>query len=151
MSVVLEARTRFEVRPLSPVLGAEVIGLDLSQPLDTATRDAIYRDFVRYQVLCFRDQALTKDQQIAFTEQFGTLERHIARNRGSDNPMVHTVSNLGPDGKPSGKVGSQEWHTDKSFRPEPSLATILHAITMPPNGGDTCFADMYAAYDSLRV
>ena len=47
MSVVLEARTRFEVRPLSPVLGAEVIGLDLSQPLDTATRDAIYRDFVR--------------------------------------------------------------------------------------------------------
>jgi alpha-ketoglutarate-dependent taurine dioxygenase len=150
MSVVLEARTRFEVRPLSPVLGAEVVGLDLSKPLDAATRDSIYRDFVRYQVLCFRDQALNKAQQIAFTEQFGTLERHIARNRGSDNPMVHTVSNLGPDGKPSGKVGSQEWHTDKSFRPEPSLATILHAITMPPNGGDTCFADMYAAYDALN-
>ena len=149
MSVVLEARTSFEVRPLSPVLGAEVVGLDLSQPLDVATRASIYRDFVRYQVLCFRDQALSKDQQIAFTEQFGTLERHIARNRGSDNPMVHTVSNLGVDGKPSGKVGSQEWHTDKSFRPEPSLATILHAITMPPNGGDTCFADMYAAYDTL--
>ena len=149
MSVVLEARTQFEVRPLSQVLGAEVVGLNLSQPLDAATRDSIYCDFVRYQVLCFRDQALSKEQQIAFTEQFGTLERHIARNRGSDNPMVHTVSNLGPDGKPSGKVGSQEWHTDKSFRPEPSLATILHAITMPPNGGDTCFADMYAAYDSL--
>jgi taurine dioxygenase len=92
---------------------------------------------------------LSKDQQIAFTERFGTLERHIARNRGSDNPLVHTVSNLGPDGTPSGKVGSQEWHTDKSFRPEPSLATILHAITLPPDGGDTCFADMYAAYDAL--
>ena len=99
--------------------------------------------------LCFRDQRLSKDQQIAFAEQFGTLERHIARNHGNDNPLVHTVSNLRPDGKPSGKVGSQEWHTDKSFRPEPSLATILHAITMPPDGGGTCFADMYAAYEAL--
>ena len=100
-------------------------------------------------MLCFRDQRLSKDQQIAFTEQFGTLERHIARNRGTDNPLVHTVSNLGAEGKPSGKVGSQEWHTDKSFRPEPSLATILHAVIMPPDGGDTCFANMYAAYDAL--
>src|SRR6185312_14395621 len=102
-----------------------------------------------YHVLCFRDQNLTKDEQIAFSEQFGTLERHIARNRGSDNPWVHTVSNLGPDGKPSGTVKSTTWHTDKSFRPEPSLATILHAVTMPPNGGDTCFANMYLAYDAL--
>ena len=145
MSMAMEARTKFDIRPLSPVLGAEVVGLDLAQPLDAATRREVYDAFCRYQVLCFRDQRLSKDQQIAFTEQFGTLERHIARNRGSDNPLVHTVSNLGPDGKPSGKVGSQEWHTDKSFRPEPSLATILHAITMPPDGGDTCFADMYAA------
>jgi taurine dioxygenase len=109
----------------------------------------VYDAFCRYQVLCFRDQRLSKDEQIAFTELFGTLERHIARNRGTDNPLVHMVSNLGPDGKPSGKVGSQEWHTDKSFRPEPSLATILHAVTMPPDGGDTCFADMYAAYAAL--
>lgn len=145
MSMVLG----FAIRELSPVLGAEVVGLDLALPLDAATRREIYHAFVRYQVLCFRDQRLSKEQQIAFTEQFGTLERHIARNRGADNPFVHTVSNLGPDGKPSGKVGSQAWHTDKSFRPEPSLATILHAVTMPPDGGDTCFANMYAAYDAL--
>lgn len=146
MSLAMDA---VRIRPLSPVLAAEVIGLDLSQPLDEPTRRDVYAAFVRYQVLCFRDQRLSKDQQIAFTEQFGTLERHIARNRGTDNPLVHTVSNLGPDGKPSGKVGSQEWHTDKSFRPEPSMATILHAVTMPPLGGDTCFADMYAAYEAL--
>jgi alpha-ketoglutarate-dependent taurine dioxygenase len=139
----------FKVHPLSEVLGAEVVGLDLSQPLDGPTRREVYDAFVRYQVLCFRDQLLGKEQQIAFTEQFGTLERHIARNRGSDNPWVHTVSNLNAEGKPSGKVGSQEWHTDKSFRPEPSLATILHAVTMPPGGGDTCFANMYAAYETL--
>ena len=153
MSIAMEARSRsgraFDIRPLSTVLGAEVIGLDLAQPLDTATRNCVYEAFVRYHVLCFRDQHLDKQQQIAFTEQFGTLERHIARNRGSDNPLVHTVSNLGADGKPSGKVGSQEWHTDKSFRPEPSLATILHAIVMPPNGGDTCFANMILAYEAL--
>src|SRR4051794_28782237 len=146
MSLSME---RPDVRPLSPILGAEVVGLDLVQPLDAATRREVYDAFCRYQVLCFRDQRLSKDQQIAFTQQFGTLERHIARNRGTGNPLVHTVSNLGPDGKPSGKVGSQEWHTDKSFRPEPSLATILHAVTMPPEGGDTCFANMYAAYEAL--
>ena len=126
MSMVLDADPRagqsFTLRPLSPALAAEVIGLDLRQPLDVATRDAVYAAFVRHHVLCFRDQALNKDEQIAFTQQFGTLERHIASNRGADNPLVHTVSNLNARGLPSGKVGSQAWHSDKSFRPEPSLA-----------------------------
>ena len=153
MSMALQANRpanqNFAIRPLSPVLGAEIIGLDLGEPLDPATRAAAYDAFVRYNVLCFRGQALTKEQQIAFSEQFGTLERHIARNRGAENPWVHTVSNLGPGGQPSGKVGSQEWHSDKSFRPEPSLATILHAVTLPPAGGNTCFADMTEAYVAL--
>ena len=155
MSMALQtsrpANQNFAIRPLSLVLGAEIIGLDLGQPLDPATRDAVYDAFVRYHVLCFRDQALSKPQQIAFSEQFGTLERHIARNRGAENPWVHIVSNLGPDGQPSGKVGSQQWHSDKSFRPEPSLATILHAVTLPPEGGNTCFADMTEAYAALSA
>ena len=139
----------FMIRPLSPLFAAEIVGLDLRRKLPEEAWHRVYDAFVRYHVLAFRDQILTKDEQIAFSEQFGTLERHIARNRGSDNPWVHTVSNLGPDGHPSGKVNSTSWHTDKSFRPEPSLATILHAVTMPPDGGDTCFANMYAAYDAL--
>jgi alpha-ketoglutarate-dependent taurine dioxygenase len=152
MSQTLEARpstTRFTIRPLSPTFAAEVIGLDLRTPLDEATRREVYDAFVRHHVLCFRDQRLTAEEQIAFSEQFGTLERHIARNRSTGHPLLHVVSNLGPDGKPSGKVGSTGWHSDKSFRPEPSLATILHAVTMPPAGGDTCFADMEAAYEAL--
>jgi len=151
MSQTLEARpsTGFAIRPLSPTFAAEVVGLDLRNPLDEAARREVYDAFVRYHVLCFRDQRLTPEEQIAFSEQFGTLERHIARNRSAGHPLLHVVSNLGPDGKPSGKVGSTGWHSDKSFRPEPSLATILHAVTMPPAGGDTCFADMEAAYVAL--
>jgi taurine dioxygenase len=152
MSAALQsqpAARSFDIRPLSPVLAAEIVGLDLRQALDAATRQAVYDAFIRYHVLCFRDQHLTQDEQIAFTIQFGTLERHIIRNRSTGNPLVHIVSNLGADGKPSGKVGSTTWHTDKSFRPEPSLATILHAVTMPPTGGDTCFANMIAAYAAL--
>jgi taurine dioxygenase len=148
MSLTLDAPA-FTVEPLSSVLGAAVTGLDLRAPLDDRTKRSVYDAFVRHHVLCFRDQHLDPEQQIAFTEQFGTLERHMARNRGTGNPLVHIVSNLGSDGKPSGKVGSTGWHSDKSFRPEPSLATILHAQIMPPEGGETCFANMIAAYDAL--
>jgi alpha-ketoglutarate-dependent taurine dioxygenase len=148
MSLTLDAPA-FTVEPLSPVLGAAIVGLDLSRRLDDATKRVVYDAFVRHHVLCFREQNLDPDQQIAFTEQFGTLERHMARNRGTGNPLVHIVSNLGADGKPSGKVASTGWHSDKSFRPEPSLATILHAQIMPPEGGETCFANMIAAYDAL--
>jgi alpha-ketoglutarate-dependent taurine dioxygenase len=153
MATVMErlpAARSFEIRLLSEVAGAEVSGLDLRQPLDAATRRAVYDAFVQHHVLAFRSQDLTKDEQVAFTEQFGTLERHVARNRGAgDHPMVHIVHNLGPDGEPSGKVASQKWHTDKSFRELPSLATILHARIMPPNGGDTCFANMILACEAL--
>lgn len=146
-----QSAANVQIRPLGPGFAAEVVGLDLSRPFDEATRRAVYDAFVRYQVLAFRSQRLSQEQQIAFTEQFGTLERHIARNRGADNAFVHTVSNLGPDGEPSGRLNSTRWHTDKSFRPEPSLATILHAVELPPDGGDTCFADMYAAYEALSA
>lgn len=144
------ASAGLQILPLSDVMAAEVIGIDLSEPLDPATQAAIHEAFLRHQLLVFRDQKLTKEQQVAFTEQFGTLERHTLRNRGaSDSPFVHIVSNLDAEGKPSGVVKSTMWHSDKSFRPEPSMATILHAVTLPPDGGDTCFANMYLAYDEL--
>lgn len=139
-----------KIRPLDAPIGAEVLGVDLATPLSEQERADVYDAFIAYQVLVFRDQKLTKRQQVAFTEQFGELERHTTRNRGDDDePLVHVVSNLGDDGKPTGKVNSTLWHTDKSFRPLPSMATILHAVTLPPDGGDTCFADMYAAYRTL--
>lgn len=140
----------FEVKPLSKTMAAEVVGLDLSEPMDEATRDAVLAAFLKYKVLAFRNQKLSKAEQMAFTEQFGTLERHAKSNVGQDDfPLVHTVTNLGPDGQPTGVVKSTRWHSDKSFRPAPSMATILHAVTLPPNGGDTCFADMQAGFEAL--
>ncbi len=145
-----ECSAMFELNPLSDKFGAEIVGLDLSKPLDPEHKDAVQRAFLAHKVLCFRNQRLTQEQQVAFCEQFGTLERHAVSNRNNAaNPLVHIVTNLGPDGKPSGKVKSTQWHSDKSFRPQPSMATILHAVTLPPNGGDTCFADMTAAYAAL--
>jgi len=151
MSAALEAQPTdaFVIRPLSEKFAAEVTGLDLRRPLDAATRQALFDAFIRFHLLCFRDQHLSPDEQIVFTEQFGTLERHTVRNRGTGNPLLHTVTNLGPDGKPTGRLANTLWHTDKSFREFPCLATILHAVTLPPDGGDTCFADMTAAYDAL--
>ena len=139
-----------EIRPLSALMGAEVTGLDLSQPLADATRNAVHDAFLQYQVIVFRDQKLTKQQQVAFSEQFGELEQHTLRNLGTnDIPLVHVVTNMDEDGNLLGRVKSEQWHTDKSFRPAPSMATILHAVTLPPAGGDTVFANMYAAYEAL--
>lgn len=150
MALALDAdAAAVRIEPLSPILGASITGLDLRKPLGEQAKRTIYDAFIKHHVLCFREQDLTQDEQIAFTEQFGTLERHMARNKGTHNPFVNVVSNLGPDGKPSGKVPSTQWHSDKSFRPQPSLATILHAKVMPPDGGETSFANMIAAYEAL--
>jgi taurine dioxygenase len=140
----------FEVRGLTQTMAAEVTGLDLRRPFKPAIRDAVYQAFLDNQILVFRGQDLTKDEQVAFTEQFGTLERHALSNRGtSESPFVHIVTNLDAEGRLTGKLSSTRWHSDKSFRPAPSMATILHARILPPNGGDTVFANMYAAYEAL--
>ncbi|MCH9673661.1 MAG: TauD/TfdA family dioxygenase [Gammaproteobacteria bacterium] len=139
----------FEINPLSDLMGAEVVGLDLREPMSAQTKEAVYQSFLKRQVLVFRGQALSKQQQIDFTQQFGTLERHAKQNKGTDSyPLLHVVNNLNAAGEPA-ELRSSRWHSDKSFRPAPSMATILHAIELPPSGGDTCFANMYAAYEAL--
>ena len=143
----------FEINQIGDVAGAEIIGLDLSEPIDTATRDAIMRAFLEHHVLVFRDQDLTKDQQAAFSKNFGTLERHVGRlPNGDPFPIVHTVTNLGSDGKPLGdKMGKGNfyWHTDKSYHEVPSLMTMLHAKQVPAIGGDTQFANTRMGYAAL--
>ena len=144
----------FDVRRLSPVSGAEITGVDLRAPISAAMRDAILAAMAEFQVLTFRDQDLTKDEQYAFTLNFGEIEGHVGRlNSGEKYPVVHTVTNLDEaTGKPTRTPtthGNYFWHTDKSYHDIPSLLTMLHAIQVPPTGGDTLFANLVLAYDAL--
>ena len=147
------AERRLDVSRLHEVAGAEVRGLDLSRPIDDANRDAIIEAFIAHHVLVFREQSLSKDQQLAFSRNFGALEEHVVRLRdGNRAPPLHVVSNLDADGNPTSKPyshGNYFWHTDKSYHAIPSLTTVLHAIELPPDGGDTQFANMYMAYVAL--
>jgi len=142
----------FEARPLSPLMGAEILGFDAAQPMDDATRDAVLDALNRYKVLVLRDQDLTPEAQATFTKRFGELEPHVNREfRGAGVPEVHPVNNLDENDRPARgrNIGNYSWHTDKSYMLRPSLATLLYAVQLPPDGGDTEFADMDAAYDAL--
>jgi len=143
----------FAIDRIGAVAGAEIVGLDISKPIDMATRDAILRAFLEHHVLIFRDQSLTKDEQAAFSENFGKLEQHVGRHpSGKQYPIVHTVTNLGEDGKPAPQSmpkGNYFWHTDKSYHAVPSLMTMLHAIEVPEAGGDTEFANTRMGYAML--
>lgn len=141
------------MKRLSDAGGVEIPDMDLSRPLSEAEKQLIREAFLEHHIVIFRDQDLSKEQQAAFTEQFGELEEHVVRQHdGSKMPQVHTVSNLDADGNPSYKPlthGNYFWHTDKSYHAKPSLATLLHAIELPEQGGDTQFANTYLAYESL--
>jgi taurine dioxygenase len=138
---------------LSPAGAVAVTGVNLAWPLSPALRDGILGAFREHHILVFRDQDLSPDEQLAFTLQFGEIEEHVGRHSAAARyGLVHTVTNVGDDGKPSSKlsaVGNYHWHTDKSYHAVPSLMTVLHAKELPPDGGDTQFANMAMAYESL--
>ena len=138
---------------MSPAGGAAITGADLSRPLPPGVRVAILEAFHDHHILVFRDQDLSEDEQLAFTLQFGEIEEHVARHSAAARyGLVHKVTNVGDDGAPTGKlsaVGNYHWHTDKSYHAVPSLMTVLHAKELPPEGGDTQFANMALAYDAL--
>lgn len=138
---------------LSPAGGVAITGVDLSRPLSPELRETILAAFRAHHILVFREQDLSKDAQLAFTRQFGEIEEHVGRHAAAARyGLVHTVTNLDEDGKPTtslSAVGNYHWHTDKSYHAVPSLMTVLHAKELPPTGGDTQFANMAMAYDAL--
>ena len=145
------------IRKLTPVFGAEITGVDLTR-LDDATFEHIEDAFETYSVLVFPNQNLDDDAQIAFSRRFGELEKtqgHIANNFQVKH--VSEITNLDPDGKLMApddprvlyRLGQRNWHSDSSFKRVPAKASLLHARKLPPDGGDTQFASLRAAYDSL--
>lgn len=146
------------ITPLPAPLGAEVTGIDLAAPLDRATADAIYAAWLDHIVLVFRDQALSKDQQVAFAAQFGTVgERATPKDRrnedrnGYDGTIMMVTNQRDEKGNYVGSLqdGEMWFHHDMSYRPAPHKATLLHALELPSHGGNTRFANMYKAYESV--
>jgi taurine dioxygenase len=144
------------VTPLSPALGAEIGSIDLARPLDHATFKAVYDAWLAHAVLLFRGQHLDDAALVRFTSRFGDLETaplFQGRRFVDAHPEVMIVSNVTVDGREIGSLGNAEafWHTDLNFVEEPPAASILHAWEVPPAGGDTYWASMYAAYETLPV
>jgi taurine dioxygenase len=137
-------------------LGAEISGIDLSQPLDDDTFAKVSKAFFDNQVVVFRNQKITPEQQIAFTRRFGVLEQHVRKEHRLDGyPEILIVSNvLNGEGKAIGvEDAGRFWHSDLSYKQVPSLLSALYAIEVPvKNGvvlGNTSFASTTAAYDAL--
>ena len=133
------------VTPLSPVIGAEVSGVDLTQALDAAVLTELKDAWAKHLVLFFRDQHLTFAQHKALGRRFGELHVHPAAPKDAEHPEILVVHG---DDKVKFVAGSL-WHSDVSCDREPPLGSILRVVQVPSSGGDTLFANMYAAYEGL--
>ena len=138
-------KNRLELRPVSGAVGAEIHGVDLAEPIIDETLNTIRNTLADRGVVFFRDQLLTPEQHIAVARRFGhiNLNRFFAHADGYPEIALvvkepHQTKNIGGG-----------WHTDHSYDREPALGSILYAREVPPSGGDTLFASMYAAYEAL--
>ncbi len=145
------ARTGFEIRPLPAPLGAEVRGLDLTQPLSDADFARLHQAHLDHHVLVFRDVRFTPADQVRFSARWGTLQRHVLHQFAlPGQPEVLIVSNIVDNGRPIGLGDAGVfWHSDLSYKRRPSLGSFLHAQELPADGGDTLFANQHLAYDTL--
>jgi len=129
---------------LTPGCGAEIHGVDLREEMDDVVRDSVYQALVDHGVVFFRDQDITTEQHLAFSRRFGELEVHPFAPQKDGYPEVLVLHN-----DENTKRGQNRWHSDVTWRLEPSLGSVLRAIQVPEVGGDTLWANMEAAYDGL--
>ncbi|WP_421997597.1 TauD/TfdA dioxygenase family protein [Reyranella sp.] len=130
---------------LTPIIGAEIGGIDLSQPLGNRQHDELHRALAENLVIFFRDQHVSPDQHLAFGRMFGDLHVHPAAPHEAGKPELMVIH----ADKDSPRANGEGWHTDVSCDLEPPMGSILYIKTCPPKGGDTLFASMYAAYEAL--
>ena len=150
---VLQSYPGFSMRPLSPALGAEVRGLDLSKPMPREALRAVRQLLYENCVLLVPGQSLDEEQQVRFGECFGTLAATLGKYASlqKSHPAVMYVTNEKEDGKYVGALpdGEMYFHSDRCYVEHPCLCTMLYGIDIPSKGGDTCFANQYKAYDAL--
>ena len=136
--------SRLEIRPVTPVIGAEIAGVDLSHRLEPEDFAAIEGALLDHHLLVFRDQEVPLDRLIEFARHFGNVSLPPVGNPHPDHPEAMIFDLTHPRG-----AGADIWHLDGVYTKTPPMGTILQAITLPKEGGDTCFANMFAAYEAL--
>ncbi len=143
--------SKIQVRPLSPAIGAEIIGVDLGRALDDAVFADILDTWHRHLVILFRDQTLSEEDQVRFAERFGSPARIHTPQFATSHPAVMLISNIRKDGKLIGALpdGEMQFHSDQCHQEKPAMASLLYAIEIPSKGGDTLFANGYLAYETL--
>ena len=142
----------FTVRQLPPALGAEISGIDLRDPIDDALKQKFLDAWHQHLVILLRNQTLDEDTQVRFAEMFGAPAKVTSgRTFSVKNPAVMLISNIRKDGKPIGALpdGEMHFHTDQCHQPIPAKASMLYAIEIPSQGGNTLFSNAYMAYATL--
>src|SRR5271170_7884751 len=135
-----------EVRKTTPVIGAEIFGVDLSAQLSNRQFEEIHLALMENLVVFFRDQKLSIEQHKAFAAHFGKLDVHPnAAKAVPEHPEILVIK----ADENSTRVAGEAWHSDVSCDEEPPMGSILYVKEVPPVGGDTLFASMYAAYAAL--
>lgn len=137
--------TRIRVEPLSPALGAEVHGVDLAQALDESSVAEIRRAFLSHLVIFFRDQTMTPQQFLRFARTMGEPSEYPMVKGMDEYPEITEVIKKEDERVNFGGI----WHSDTTYLECPPMATMLYALEVPPVGGDTLFANMHMAYESL--
>ena len=148
-----------EIIPSRSALGAEVRGVDLSKPLTDDAFMAIQQAWYDHIVLLFRGQKLSDDDLIRFSRRFGELDiapasaTDMAGSQEKSRPEIWIISNVVENGKPIGALGDKEaeWHTDMSYVAAPPMASVLYSLEIPKAGGDTSFANMSKALETLTA
>jgi taurine dioxygenase len=134
-----------DLQPITATLGAEVSGVDMAS-VDGETLDQLRKAWLDHKVLVLRDQHITVEEHIAFGRLFGDLEVHPFAQGKTGYPEIVSLSST-----PEDQNAASFWHSDVTWRQEPSMGSILRGVVLPPVGGDTCFADAGAAYDHLSA
>ena len=140
-----------EVVPLSPALGAEIRGVDVSKPLADALFRKVLDAWHEHLVIVLRGQDLDEDAQVRFAERFGELSPIHTDHHSATNQAVMYVGNRKKDGKIVGALplGEMQFHSDQCYTERPAMGTMLYGIEIPAEGGNTLFANAYKAYEAL--
>jgi taurine dioxygenase len=138
-------------RPLSPAIGAEILGVDLRDEMSDSLFAEIQEIWHQNLIILLRDQKLTEEDQVRFAERFGPLSTIHTKQFMRNHPAVMLISNIREDGKQIGALpdGEMHFHSDQCHQERPATGSLLYAIEIPSKGGDTLFANCYKAYETL--